>query len=126
MNCNICKMEENPAPGLPFLFSVLMFDLVGRVHHAQDNILKLTLSQWPPLPLTLQCAHHLHHGAPTSGNVVIDLRQESPALPHRCYLLVDQDGIVILVHLQSTQQNLYEGEKRKYPSLSAAQYFACM
>lgn len=107
MDRNICQLEEHFTPGLLMLFSILMPGLLGRVHHAQNKTVKLIWSQRPIL--TLMSCHHLLHGARTSGNVVIDLRQESPPRPHGCHLLVQQNNVVVMVDLHPTQQKLHTG-----------------
>lgn len=108
MDRDICQLEEHFSPGLLFLSSVLLPGLLGRVHHAQDKNIKLITSQ-RPAPLILQCGHRLQHGARTSGNVVIDLRQKSPPQPHRCHLLVEHYNVVVPVDLHPAQQELHKG-----------------
>lgn len=109
MDRDICQLEQHFTPALLLLSSLLMPGLLGRVHRAQDKTAKLILTQRPLLPLTLQCVHHLRHGAHTSGDVVIDLRQKSPPRPHRCQLLIEQDDVVVPVDLHPAQQELRTG-----------------
>lgn len=118
MDRDIGQLQQHLTPGPPLL-PVLLLAPQGRVNQAQDNTVELGRRQ-RAAPLTVQHARHLHHGAPSSWYVIVDLGQESPPRPHGCQLLIKQKDVVVLVQLQPSQQDLStEKEERDLsPSVS--------
>lgn len=113
IDCGVCQLEEHFPPRLAFLRALLTVSLVGRERHAQDNSLKLTLSQRRLLTLLKSSCQELH-GSQSFGNAIVDLRQEVSSLPHRCQLFVLQEDVVIPVYCDATEQNLCRTENRVF------------
>lgn len=118
MDRDVGQLQQHLTPGPPLL-PVPLLAPQGRVNQTQDNTVELGRRQ-RAAPLTVQHARHLHHGAPSSWYVIVDLGQKSPPRPHGCQLLIKQKDVVVLVQLQPSQQDLStEKEKRDLsPSVS--------